>query len=94
MSTLVQSLDGVRLIRPKPQQARLDRLVEIVRASPGISIGQIRLEYYGPIRPPGCRDNLASLLGQLCMDRRIQYLDIHRYIVVDPDITPSFSELG
>lgn len=58
---------------------RRDRIVEIVAANPGISIGQIGRYYYEIELTHKQRELMLSTIAQLCIDNRIKHLPIDRY---------------
>jgi predicted transcriptional regulator len=63
-----------RLLQDKHEQ-----IVAIVKANPGISIGQIRKQ----LTSPDGSGNLAAAMVQLCADKRIEYRDVNCYLPVE-----------
>ena len=71
-----------QIIVPPSKLARekYDKIVEIVRANPGISIGEIR-KIYSQNGTFDCA-RLNGMLTDLCLRNRLKYQDIQRYTAV------------
>jgi hypothetical protein len=64
----------------KSLRGKYDRIVEIVRANPGISSGEIAKLYYPP-GTPKYTYRMQGMLLQVCYARRIKCVDLGYYIV-------------
>jgi hypothetical protein len=66
--------------QPKSLRAKYDRIVEIVRANPGISSGEIAKLYYPP-QTPKYTYRMQGMLLQVCYTHRIKCIDLGYFIV-------------
>lgn len=67
---------------PRPLLVKYDRIVEIVRANPGISTGAITKIYYLPTTAGDTHKRMQGMLLQVCFSGRIQCVD-NRYFLKD-----------
>lgn len=69
--------------QPKPIQQKYDRVVEIVRANPGISGGGIAKLFYPPTATGNLHQRMQGILLHVCYTRRIQCVNMS-YFITEP----------
>lgn len=75
---------GEVIIPPtRPTQQKYDRIVEIVRANPGISGGGIAKLFYPPTATGNLHRRMQGMLLHVCGTRRIQCVNMS-YFITEP----------
>jgi hypothetical protein len=68
----------------RAKKAKLEAIVELIRAKPGISLGEINREVKQHPHPQSAQ-RLTAVLTSLCLSGRIRYEDVHRYFPVSEE---------